>query len=136
MLASRGEGGSPPESSGPSVGSSGNRTLTPGPRGIASTPGTWRGRISSLKSSDRLRSGPDPEAEPVVFRWMPEERPLPVPWPLPDESPGPSWPHSIAGDKTASQAMRTLGYLDNKSARHMGLYPSAHSVGRPCEAWL
>ena len=60
-----------------------------GPRGWIGWAGSMseaRGHIPSGLAS--IRSGPTPDADPLGFRWIPADRPLPVPAPLPEDSPG------------------------------------------------
>jgi hypothetical protein len=70
-----------------------------------------------------MRSGPEPETDPVGFRWTPADRPVPVPWPVPEESPGGSWAINIDGKQNARDATKTAGNRGSSSAGRMVVDP-------------
>ena len=72
-----------------------------------------------------------PETDPDGFRWTPADRPVPVPWPVPEESPGGSWAINIDGRQNARDTTRTAGSRESSSAGRMEVDPLARSVMRP-----
>ena len=87
-------------------------------------PGICRGGTSPSNSRPGpMRRGPTPETDPDGFRWTPDDRPVPVPSPLPEESPGGSWASNSDGKQNARDATKTAGNRGSSSAGRMEVDP-------------